>query len=225
MKNLLVAAMAGTGALVGAGAAVAWHIAVPSTGDSGSTQVASVYDRSAPAYAAVGSARPDWFPTSLYFVGAGVLVALFVASFLVDAGLRLAVERHRSRTGMFALLIVLGGVLGAGAATAWTHWPPQPGPAADPWTNPSAYWERQSSDPTAQIVIIGGADTAVASRNEGIYQTLEGGVGIATESDEPLRPTIADPWLVFPLGGALIAAALALSLSLRDVRLIGRGSE
>lgn len=200
MKNrpakALVAVLVGTGALVGAGAAVVWHVAVP----TGATGYASV--------------RPPWFPVSLYFVAAGVVVALIASSFLVDAGLRLRIDRHRPKKALFALLVVLGGVLGAGAAVAWTYWPPETADALVLEDTSTAYWERQSS----LSIVVGG----ISEIPPLVSETTATAYADYTERGDTFRPTVEHPWLIFPLGGAAIAAALAWSLSLRDVRLTSR---
>lgn len=229
MKNrpakALVAVLSGAGAAVGVGAAVVWHVAVPAS--SGETQIASAYDRSGGYgwYGEIGvgvsNFRPDWFPVSLYFVGAGLLVGLILASFLVDAGLRMRVDRHRPRLGLFALLVGLGIALGSGVAAAWTHWPPEQVAVADSWTNFPAYWERPATAPYAS-----GSETRlepqtiVIESNGSVPDHTEGFVATAAQSS--FSPQINHPWLVFPLGGALITGTLALSLSLRDIRLTGR---
>ncbi|WP_072804481.1 hypothetical protein [Rhodococcoides yunnanense] len=192
----LVAVVVGTGALVGLGAAIVWHVATPSNMNP---------DREFGWYSYT-PIRPAWFPTSLYLVGAGVLIASILASFLADSGLRIRSAAHRSRTGLFALLVVVGGALGFGAALAWEYWPPNPG------------------DP--------GADVAALVPANGLYMAVG---GIDTTGYTPLTsqwddesafdPVVEHPWLVFPLGGAAIAGAVALSLSIRDFRLLRHDSE
>ncbi|MGA9871160.1 MAG: hypothetical protein WBQ44_08470 [Rhodococcus sp. (in: high G+C Gram-positive bacteria)] len=197
----LVAVMAGAGALLGACAAVVWHVAVPGETDS---------------YAA----RPGWFPVSVYFVIAGVLIALFVASFLVDAGLRVRTTRQHSPAGLCILLLVLGGVLGAGAASAWTRWPPQPTSAAalvpvDSWTNPVVddYWQAPAgnrTEPLRLVIDAGPGQSTSESFVSSVY---------AHDDQSDFRPVIDQPWTVFPVGGVVVAGVFALSLSLGDVRL------
>ena len=87
----LVAILAAVGASTGAAAAVVWHVAVVDPQDLGVTY-----------------ARPSWFPVSLYLVAAGLAAGLVVASFLVDAGLRIVQDRRRSRVHLFVVLIVVG---------------------------------------------------------------------------------------------------------------------
>ncbi|OZD79602.1 hypothetical protein CH273_15630 [Rhodococcus sp. 05-339-2] len=198
----LVAMLAAVGASMGAAAAVVWHVAVVDPQDLGVTY-----------------ARPSWFPMSLYLVAAGLAAGLVVASFLVDAGLRIVQDRRRSRVHLFVVLIVVGVALGAGSALAWTHWPPQP---TEVVVTPPLSWPRYFESH--------GSTT-------GLHQSLYG-VAIGEISVEPdvdttfatihleneatpstFTPTIGDPWLVFPIGGVAIAALAALSLSLRDFRL------
>ncbi|RRQ29628.1 hypothetical protein DK926_01790 [Rhodococcus sp. Eu-32] len=172
----LVAALTATGACVGLGAAVVWRSAVPH-----GTDAVDYFSR----------VRPSWFPATLYLVAGGVAVALLLSSFLIDAGLRISSDRHRSRIGLFVLLLTFGAALGTGAAALWTIWPPQP---VDHW------------DDAERLVEFGW--TAITFADDDVSTSF--------------RPTIAHPWVIFPAGGAAIAGLLALSLSLRDLRLTGR---
>ena len=189
----LVAVLAAVGTSVGCAAAVVWHVAV-----AGSSDVAS----------GIGTEyiRPNWFPASLYLAGAGLAIGLIAASFLVDSGLRIVQDRQRSRLHLFTLLIVIGAALGAGSALAWTHWPPQRAElASEPLSGQVlSFWQR-GTDITPPASDFGW--TAYTAY-------LEGDQDRAT-----FRPTIDHPWLVFPIGGVLIAALAALTLSLRDFRL------
>lgn len=134
--------------------------------------------------------------------------------------MRLRVDRHHAKTGLFALLIVFGGVLGAGAAAAWTQWPPNPPDLLAGVDVPALLKSREDSatrtrtEPMKFVII--DQDASGFVRRPMVTQTDP------TTNGSPFRPQINRPWLVFPLGGALIAGALALSLSLRDVRLTGR---
>ncbi|OZE12409.1 hypothetical protein CH249_05965 [Rhodococcus sp. 05-2255-3B1] len=200
----LVAMLAAVGASTGAAAAVVWHVAVVDPQDLGVTY-----------------ARPSWFPVSLYLVAAGLAAGLVVASFLVDAGLRIVQDRRRSRVHLFVVLIVVGVALGAGSALAWTHWPPQPTEVASNW-----WWEHPlsieiNSPPAADFgwTSIGSSvsDTYVAET----YETDAVFVPYLGDEEVPstFAPTIGNPWLVFPIGGVAIAALAAFTLSLRDFRL------
>lgn len=201
----LVAMLAAVGASTGAAAAVVWHVAVVDPQDLGVTY-----------------ARPSWFPVSLYLVAAGLAAGLVVASFLVDAGLRIVQDRRRSRVHLFVVLIVVGVALGAGSALAWTHWPPQTTEVASNW-----WWENPlsieiNSPPAADFgwTSIGSSvsDTYVAET----YETDAVFVPYLGDEEVPstFAPTIGNPWLVFPIGGVAIAALAALTLSLRDFRLV-----
>ncbi|SNT37563.1 hypothetical protein SAMN05421642_1162 [Rhodococcoides kyotonense] len=98
---------------------------------------------------------------------------------------------------MVALLVALGGVLGLGAAAAWEHWPPQEGTSIAALVPTDA---------------VGGIDTSSCT------PLTTSSLSDYAHSD----PEIEHPWLVFPAGGALVAGALGLSLSLRDLRLTWR---
>ncbi|MGB2721190.1 MAG: hypothetical protein WBG53_03115 [Rhodococcus sp. (in: high G+C Gram-positive bacteria)] len=193
----LVAVLAAVGASTGAAAAVVWHVAVADPQELGVTNI-----------------RPSWFPMTLYLVAAGLAVGLVVASFLVDSGLRIVQDRQRSRFHLFALLIVVGAALGAGSALAWTHWPPQPTEAASNWS-----WEHPLS---IEINSPPAADFGWTSIGSSVSDTYVSDTSYITRVDEAssFTPTIGDPWLVFPVGGVLVAALAAFTLSLRDFRLV-----
>jgi hypothetical protein len=197
----LVAVLAAVGASIGAAAAVVWHVAVADPQELGVTH-----------------ARPSWFPVTLYLVAAGVAIGLVAASFLVDSGLRLVQDRQRSRIDLFALLIVIGAMLGSGAALAWTYLPPQP---TEVVVMPPV-WPRYFE-----------TNDGAAGLHQSLYSGAIGGISVDPYSDtnsativlesdvvpSTFTPTIGDPWLVFPVGGVLVAALVALTLSLRDFRL------
>ncbi len=203
---MLVAVLAAVGASTGAAAAVVWHVGIAGPPESDVIYI-----------------RPSWFPVTLYLVAAGVAIGLVAASFLVDSGLRIVRDRERSRIHLFALLIVLGAALGAGSALAWTHWPPQPTEAASNW-----WWEHPlsieiNSPPAADFgwTSIGSSVSETYVSDTYISDTYVSDTSYITRVDEasPFTPTIDDPWLVFPVGGALVAVLAAFSLSLRDFRL------
>jgi hypothetical protein len=204
----LVAVLTGTGAVVGLIAAVVWHVATPT----------SFVPDSDFGWYAYTPARPSWFPTSLYLVGTALLISLILASFLVDAGLRVRVDSHRSRTGLFALLSVVGTLLGAGAAAAWTQWPPDTGepPAVALPTIPPAPPVGSGTRLDTITIVLAEPDEQPSGLNAISFADYE-------DLDAPFAPVIDDPWMVFPIGGASIGGLLALSLSLRDLRLTGRG--
>ncbi|MEU3474842.1 hypothetical protein [Rhodococcus sp. NPDC006774] len=201
----LVAVLAAVGASTGAAAAVVWHVAIAGSSD-GAPDFGSAY------------LRPNWFPITLYLVGAGLAIGLVAASFLVDTGLRLVQDRQRSRIDLFALLIVIGAMLGSGAALAWTYLPPQP---TEVVVMPPV-WPRYFE-----------TNDGAAGLHQSLYSGAIGGISVDPYSDtnsativlesdvvpSTFTPTIGDPWLVFPIGGVAIAALAALSLSLRDFRL------
>ncbi|MDI9928887.1 hypothetical protein QM588_00595 [Rhodococcus sp. IEGM 1354] len=205
----LVAVFAGVGAAIGAGAAVVWHVAITEPPDTPGT----------------AHLRPSWFPVSLYLVAAGVALALVVAWFLVDSGMRIVRDRQYSSAHLFTLLIVVGAALGAGSAFAWTHWPPQ---RSEQTVVPASVWSRS-------IVIYGGTNEipqspfgiATGGLSGMSIQDDEGYVGNLYSSDAPVdeassstfTPIIGSPWTVFPIGGAVLAAVAAWTLSLRDFRL------
>ena len=198
----LVAMLAAVGASTGAAAAVVWHVAVVDPQDLGVTY-----------------ARPSWFPVSLYLVAAGLAAGLVVASFLVDAGLRIVQDRRRSRVHLFVVLIVVGVALGAGSALAWTHWPPQPTEVASNW-----WWENPLS---IEIHSPPAADFGWMSMGSSVSDTYVSDTYVSDTSyiarvddASSFTPTIGDPWSVFPAGGVLVAALAAFSLSLRDFRLV-----
>ncbi|MBY4277248.1 hypothetical protein HQO27_24975 [Rhodococcus fascians] len=205
----LVAVLAGVGAATGAAAAVVWHVAITEPPDTPVT----------------AHLRPSWFPVSLYLVAAGVALALVVAWFLVDSGMRIIKDRQYSSAHLFTLLIVVGATLGAGTAVAWTHWPPQQSESAP---DPAAEW--------AGYIVIHGGTTEIPQSPFGIatgglsgvgIQDDEGYVGSLYSSDAAVddaspstfTPIIGSPWTVFPIGGAVLAAVAAWTLSLRDFRL------
>ncbi|MCZ4517196.1 hypothetical protein O4220_01615 [Rhodococcus ruber] len=197
----LVAVLAAVGASTGAAAAVVWHVAVAGPPDVGVIYI-----------------RPSWFPMTLYLVAAGIVTGLVVASFVVDSGLRIVRDRERSRIHLFGLLIVVGAALGAGSALAWTHWPPQPTEVVVM----SPVWPRYFESH-------GGA----AGLHQSPYGVAIGEISVDPDVDTnsatiildsevippTFTPTIGNPWLVFPVGGVLVAASAALTLSLRDFRL------
>ncbi|MBY4014690.1 hypothetical protein HQP04_18990 [Rhodococcus fascians] len=205
----LVAVLAGVGAATGAAAAVVWHVAITEPPDTPGT----------------AHLRPSWFPVSLYLVAAGVALALVVAWFLVDSGMRVVRDRQYSSAHLFTLLIVVGAALGAGSAFAWTHWPPHQSESAP---DPAAMWARS-------IVILGGTaespqspfGIATGGLSGVSIQDDEGYVGNLYSSDAAVddassssfTPIIGSPWTVFPVGGAVLAAVAAWTLSLRDFRL------
>ncbi|OZD32495.1 hypothetical protein CH260_23040 [Rhodococcus sp. 05-2256-B2] len=205
----LVAVLGGVGAATGAAAAVVWHVAITEPPDTPGT----------------AHLRPSWFPVSLYLVAAGVALAVVVAWFLVDSGMRVVRDRQYSSAHLFTLLIVVGAALGAGSAFAWTHWPPQQLERAP---DPAAAWARY-------IVIHSGATevpqssfgTAPADISGIGIQDDEGYVGNLFSSDAAVddaspstfTPIIGSPWTVFPVGGVVLAAVAAWTLSLRDFRL------
>ncbi|QII04152.1 hypothetical protein BH93_01095 [Rhodococcoides fascians A25f] len=201
----LVAVLAAVGASIGGAAAVVWHVAIAGSSD-GAPDIGAAY------------LRPSWFPVTFYLVGAGLVIGLVAASFLVDSGLRIVRDRERSRIHLFGLLIVVGAALGAGSALAWTHWPPQPTESASNWS-----WEHPLS---IEINSPPAADFGWTSIGSSVSDTY---VSDTYVSDTPyitrigeastFTPTISNPWLVFPVGDVLVAALAALTLSLRDFRL------
>lgn len=201
----LVAVLAAVGASIGGTAAVVWHVAIAGSSD-GAPDIGTAY------------LRPSWFPVTFYLVGAGLVIGLVAASFLVDSGLRLVQDRQRSRIHLFALLIVIGAMLVSGAALAWTHWPPQPTEVVVM----SPVWPRY-------FETNGGS----AGLHQSLYSVAIGEISVDPDVDTnsatiildsevvppTFTPTIGNPWLVFPIGGVLVAALAALTLSLRDFRL------
>ncbi|OZD07025.1 hypothetical protein CH275_07455 [Rhodococcus sp. 06-235-1A] len=201
-----MAVLAAVGASIGGAAAVVWHVAIAGSVD-GAPEFGTAY------------LRPSWFPVTFYLVGAGLAIGLAAASFLVDSGLRLVQDRQRSRMHLFGLLIVVGAALGAGSALAWAHWPPQPAEAVVM----SPVWPRY-------FETNGGA----AGPHQSLYGVAIGEISVDPDVDtnsatiildsevapSTFAPTIGNPWLVFPIGGVAIAALAALSLSLRDFRLV-----
>lgn len=201
---MLVVALSGTGALVGLSASVTWHVAV-----AGTTADAAYY------------ARPGWFPSTVSLVGAATAIGLVAASFLVDVGVGISADRSRSRVWLVALLVVFGLLLGSGAGWAWTKWAPQQpdSPIATERVSGPVYWEgRPDGDgpirlPVRRLIIVDGSDSAVAERN---FDQVE---DANSRSESAFRPTVERPWLVFPIGGALIAVVVALAITRRDYRL------
>lgn len=79
----------------------------------------------------------------------------------------------------------------------------------------SATWTRTQS---LQAVVVGQDASGFVQRpmvSQAVAPTD------TTADNSPFRPETDHPWLVFPVGSALIAGVLALSLSLRDIRLTG----
>ncbi|MDV6260703.1 hypothetical protein [Rhodococcoides yunnanense] len=196
----LVAVLAAVGASTGAGAAVVWHVAVAGPPNVGVTYI-----------------RPSWFPITLYLVAAGVVTGLVVASFLVDSGLRIVQDRQRSRAHLFALLIVIGAALGAGSALAWTHWPPQ---RSEPRSS-ATYLNTLMFVDWGDEVSTSASDFGWTSLDPSVSETYSSDTSYVTRSrpQSTFSPTISNPWSVFPIGGVVIAALAALTLSLRDYRL------
>lgn len=204
-REKLVAVLAAVGASTGAAAAVVWHVAVADPQELGVTNI-----------------RSSWFPMTLYLVAAGLAVGLVVASFLVDSGLRIVQDRQRSRVHLFALLIVVGAALGAGSAFAWTRWPPEPTEAASNWSWQHPLSIEIHSPPAAHFpserfgIATGGISGMTTNSDDTYTQNL---YSFVTTEDTSFHPTIGNPWLVFPIGGVVIAVLAAVSLSLRDFRL------
>ncbi|QIH98878.1 hypothetical protein BH92_02475 [Rhodococcoides fascians A21d2] len=201
----LVAVLAAVGAAVGASAAVVWHVAVAGPSD-GAPGIGVQY------------IRPSWFPVTFYLVGAGLAIGLVAASFLVDSGLRIVRDRERSRIHLFGLLIVVGAALGAGAALAWTHWPPQPTEVVVMSPVWPRYFETNGGSAGLHQSLYGAAIGEISVDPDVDTNSAT----IILDSDvvpSTFTPTIGDPWLVFPVGGVFVAALAALTLSLRDFRL------
>ncbi|WP_032385288.1 hypothetical protein [Rhodococcoides fascians] len=207
----LVAVLGGVGAATGAAAAVVWHVAITEPPDTPGT----------------AHLRPSWFPVSLYLVAAGVALALVVAWFLVDSGMRVVRDRQYSSAHLFTLLIVVGAALGAGSAFAWTHWPPQRSEAdtAAPLL-PTLMFVDSGDEPTTPASDYGWtsmdihtADTYFSDTYVSDLYSTDTSYISRGEPESTFTPIIGSPWTVFPIGGAVLAAIAAWTLSLRDFRL------
>ncbi|KJV02185.1 hypothetical protein VF34_02784 [Rhodococcus sp. PML026] len=164
---------------------------------------------------------------SLYLVAAGVALALVVAWFLVDSGMRVVRDRQYSSAHLFALLIVVGAALGAGSAFAWTHWPPQRSEAdtAAPLL-PTLMFVDSGDEPTTPASDYGWtsmdihtADTYFSDTYVSDLYSTDTSYISRGEPESTFTPIIGSPWTVFPVGGAVLAAVAAWTLSLRDFRL------
>lgn len=117
--------------------------------------------------------------------------------------------KNPQTNALVAALTATGACVGLDAALVWRSAIPHGADAVDYFSGVRPSWF------PATLYLVAGSERLVEFSWTAITFADD-------DVSTSFRPTIAYPWIIFPAGGAAIAGLLALSLSLRDLRLTGR---